>query len=199
MLDALQWYWQQLPSRNVSMLHEHTYVTWHLSPSQMTLSSEDSTRRMQCETKFLRRFFNLLATSAPSHQSNMTKGDREAHHIYLEISASNEKNAHVDVANCVSFSKKIKILEEILGATRRVRGPQRVWSVKTTGKYQYPFWKINTFYRYLNLMTPTLPTSRWKRGRNRWCFSLLSEPFDWSLGHLIEEWPRWNIWSVIII
>lgn len=113
-----------------------------------------------------------------------------------------KKNAHVDVANCVSFSKKIKILEEILGATRRVRGPIKkkwVWSVKTTGKYQYPFWKINTFYRYLNLMTPTLPTSRWKRGRNRWCFSLLSEPFDWSLGHLIEEWPRWNIWSVIII
>ena len=73
------------------MLLRHTYVTWHLSPSQMTLSSEDSTRRMQCETKFLRRFFNLLATSAPSHQSNMTKGDREAHHIYLEISASNEK------------------------------------------------------------------------------------------------------------
>lgn len=58
---------------------------------------------------------------------------------------------------------------------------------------------VGDFYRNLNLMTVTLPTSRWKRGRNRWCFSLLSEPFDWSLGHLIKEWPRWNIWSVLII
>jgi hypothetical protein len=98
-----------------------------------------------------------------------------------------------------SFSEKIKILEEMLGATRRVRGPSLFWSVKTTGKCQYLLWKINNFYRNFNLMTPTLPTSRWKRGRNRWCLSLLSEPFDWSLGHLIEEWPRWNIWSVIII